>query len=71
MYHIKFPNRTASLLTLNGEFAYVEPALTPEAHAALCLFVPDVVVAHPDQGTPNAYQAPDKPLATERAIRYR
>lgn len=51
MYHIKFPNRTASLLTLNDEFAYVEPALTPEAHAALCLFVPDVVVDAPEQET--------------------
>ena len=42
MYKITFDNSTtASLVKLNNQFALVTPELSQEAHAALCLFLPN------------------------------
>ena len=41
MYKVTFQDgKTASLQRINGQFTLAEPALTYEAHAALCLFLP-------------------------------
>lgn len=42
MYKLTFPDQTtASLIKLNDQFVLVQPELSQEAHAALCLFLPN------------------------------
>lgn len=44
MYKVTFQDgKTASLQRINGQFTLAEPALTDEAHAALCLFLPSEI----------------------------